>query len=332
MNGILGLENGRTGTYLTTKGGAILKKIIILALAAAMSAGVTACAKKPAAEEHGAHEHEAAEGTAFLHIHGLGYSRDGERLYIPVHNGIKIYAGGAWSDAPGDKHDYMGFSAADNGFYSSGHPAEGTRYKNPLGLIRSTDEGQSITVLALEGEVDLHGMAVSYRTHTLYALNPEPNSKMKQQGLFYSRDEGKTWTPAAMAGVSGQITSLAVHPSDDKISAIGITAGTYVSRDYGQTYAQLDPKPASALTFTDQGELLIGSTGAVELRKVNPGTGQAESWKPASAGEAITYISANPADPKKAAYTTEKKNVYVTSDGGATWAQIAEEGQAADGK
>lgn len=52
MKGILGLKIGRVGTHQITKGGAILKKIIILALAAALAAGVTACAKKPAAEEH----------------------------------------------------------------------------------------------------------------------------------------------------------------------------------------------------------------------------------------------------------------------------------------
>jgi hypothetical protein len=114
-----------------------------------IAAVFTACSKKTADEPHGSHD---AGGTAFTHIHGLGYSSDGKRLFIPAHNGLKVYADGKWSDAPGEKHDYMGFSLADNGFYSSGHPAVGSTYKNPMGLIKSTDEGKSITVLALEAK------------------------------------------------------------------------------------------------------------------------------------------------------------------------------------
>jgi hypothetical protein len=37
-------------------------------------------------------------------------------------------ADGKWKEAPGEMHDYLGFSMADNGFYSSGHPAPGTKY------------------------------------------------------------------------------------------------------------------------------------------------------------------------------------------------------------
>jgi hypothetical protein len=155
-----------------------MKKVITLAMAIVIAAAFTACSKKTADDQHGSHN--AVGDSVFMHIHGLGYSSDGKRLFIPVHNGIKVYADGKWSNAPGEKHDYMGFSAADNGFYSSGHPAVGSKFKNPLGLIKSADEGKSITVLALEGEVDLHGMSVSYRTHSLYVINPEPNSKMKQ--------------------------------------------------------------------------------------------------------------------------------------------------------
>jgi hypothetical protein len=196
-------------------------------MAVVIAAAFTACSKKTANDPHGSH---VAGGAALTHIHGLGYSSDGKRLLIPAHNGLKVYGDGKWSDAPGEKHDYMGFSMTDNGFYSSGHPAVGSTYKSPMGLIKSTDEGKSITVLALEGEVDLHGMSVSYRTHTVYVLNSEPNSKMKQAGLLYSRDEGKTWVSSPMSGVSGQITALAVHPTQDTIITIGAASGAYLSK------------------------------------------------------------------------------------------------------
>ncbi|WP_231571354.1 hypothetical protein [Gordoniibacillus kamchatkensis] len=148
-----------------------MKKMAMLSLAVALFIGMTACSNKLAEGPNSNTE------TTFMHLHGLGYSADGKRLFIPVHNGLKVYADGVWSDAPGEKHDYMGFSAADNGFYSSGHPAPGSKFKNPLGLVKSTDDGKTIAILALEGEVDLHGMAVGYRSYTLYVANPQTTQR-----------------------------------------------------------------------------------------------------------------------------------------------------------
>ncbi|MCY9694202.1 F510_1955 family glycosylhydrolase [Paenibacillus alginolyticus] len=291
-----------------------------------IAAAFTACSKKTADDPNGSHDTGTA---ALMHIHGLGYSSDGKRLLIPAHNGIKVYTDGKWSDAPGEKHDYMGCSIADNGFYSSGHPAVGSSYKNPMGLIKSTDEGKSITVLALEGEVDLHGMSVSYRTHTLYVINPEPNSKMKQAGFFYSRDQGKTWVSSPMSGISGQITALAVHPTQDAIVVIGTTSGAYLSKDNGQTFAALyTDQPVSAVTFTVQGELLIG-IGKSELVSVNLETKQRTAIKtPVQNGDAISYLSGSPTNPKELALAIEKKDVYMSTDFGTTWQRIANQGQA----
>jgi hypothetical protein len=41
-------------------------------------------------------------------VYGLDICK---RLLVPVHNGLKVYAEGTWTDGPGEKHDYMGFSA-----------------------------------------------------------------------------------------------------------------------------------------------------------------------------------------------------------------------------
>ncbi|QYR22743.1 glycosyl hydrolase [Paenibacillus sp. sptzw28] len=320
MNGV-----NKQGQYRKfVKGDVFLKKIIIILVIAVVIVTVfTACAKKTA--DHG--PHDAGDAT-LTHVHGLGYSSDGKRLFIPAHNGLKVYADGRWIDAAGEKHDYMGFSMADNSFYSSGHPAAGSAFKNPMGLIKSTDEGKSITVLALEGEVDLHYMSVSYRTHTLYVLNSEPNSKMKKAGLFYSRDEGETWVSSPLSGVLGQITSLAVHPTQDAIVTIGTTSGAYLSKDNGQTFAAIySGQPVSAVAFTDQGELLIG-TGKSELVSVNLETKQPSTIKtPVQNGDAIVYLSGSPTNREELAFATEKKDVYISKDHGVTWQHIADQGQ-----
>ena len=81
----------------------------------------------------------AQSPVTLVHVHGLAYSVDGERLMIPSHHGLAVYENGKWSKAPGPQHDYMGFSATANYIYSSGHPAPGAGLVNPFGLLRSRD-------------------------------------------------------------------------------------------------------------------------------------------------------------------------------------------------
>src|SRR3977135_4603156 len=81
----------------------------------------------------------AENPVTLMHVHGLAYSADGKRLMIPSHHGLAVYENGRWSKAPGPQHDYMGFSAAANHIYSSGHPAPGSGLVNPFGLFRSRD-------------------------------------------------------------------------------------------------------------------------------------------------------------------------------------------------
>jgi thiamine phosphate synthase YjbQ (UPF0047 family) len=49
---------------------------------------------------------------------------------------------------------------------------------------------------------------------------------------------------------------------------------------------------------------------------------------PVQNGGVITYLSGSTANPKELAFAAEKKDVYVSSDFGTTWKQIANQGQA----
>jgi len=263
-------------------------------------------------------------------IHGLGYSEDGMHILVPAHDGIKVYEGGIWSAAPGEKHDYMGFSMADDLFYSSGHPALGSNQKNPLGLIKSTDEGQSFAILALYGGVDFHVMNVSYKTHTLYVFNPQPNSLMKTVGLYYSKDEAKTWNQAAMKGFSGEPSALAVHPTNDAIVAMGTKDGVYISQDYGQTFEKAGATmQVTAVYFSPQGELLIGGYGQeATLLRMDIQTKQTNGFTlPEMTKDAVAYIAQNPIDSKELTIATFNKDMYLTKDSGATWVKIADQGK-----
>lgn len=302
-----------------------MKKIVLFGMIIVLIAGAAACSR-PTAEKPGG---IGGPDTTLMHLHGLGYSGDGKRLLIPAHSGIKIYADGKWSDAPGEKHDYMGFSVVDNGFYSSGHPVLDSAYSNPLGLVKSTDEGRSIKILALEGEADLHGMSAGYRTHTLYVLNEQANSKMKQSGLFYSQDEGKTWTGSRMSGVQGQIAALVVHPTQASVVAVGTTAGVFVSNDYGDSFTLLiADRPATSLAFMESGELLAAASAPkVELLRIDVKTKQQTAINvPVQGGDTISYVAGSPVQPKELAIATKNKEIYLSIDNGANWQHIADKG------
>lgn len=136
------------------------------------------------------------------HIHGMGFSADGRQLIIAAHDGVRVFADGAWVTPDIPPHDYMGYSPTDNGFYSCGHPHT-AGLVNPFGLVKSTDGGKTLTRLGFEGESDFHVMGVGYASHTIYVLNSAPNSRL-QPGLYSSTDDGKTWKAGAMQGVTTQ--------------------------------------------------------------------------------------------------------------------------------
>ena len=216
-------------------------------------------------------------------MHGVSYSVDGKRLYIPMHHGLAVYNGSQWTKVPGPEHDYMGFAVTRQFWYSSGHPMPGSPLKNPLGLIKSKDQGQTWELLGLSGEADFHLMATSYQTNTVYVVNPSPNSRMPQPGLYYTTNDGKQWHVAKSTGLVGNLVSLAVHPAQEKVVAAGTRSGVFLSQDAGTNFQPLvDGLPALALCFTFDGQhLWISSfdSGKPTLTQLQWQTGQQEACR-----------------------------------------------------
>jgi hypothetical protein len=271
------------------------------------------------------------------HVHGLGYSNDGKKIYIPSHDGLAVYSFGKWDFSEGEKHDYMGFSVVDNGFYSSGHPAEKSDMANPFGIVKSTDEGKTLEILDLYGKIDFHTMGASYKTHTIYVMNPTPNARMDSTGLYYTKDETKTWIKSEMNGILDDSLhshntwiSLAVHPTDDSVIAIGTPSGVYLSGDYGNNFDKvLVDTQATSLSFNDEGALLVGgfSTKPVLLMLDIESKETEEINIPTLKEDAINYIAQNPVNNNEWVVTTFKKDVYLFADQGENWAKIADKGK-----
>ncbi|EGK10276.1 BNR/Asp-box repeat domain protein [Desmospora sp. 8437] len=101
------------------------------------------------------------------HIHGFAYSANGNQLLIATHDGLYSYRKGQWTGPIGEANDLMGFSLAQKGIFSSGHPPEGSSRPNPWGLIKSTDEGKTWKTIDFEGQSDFYQMTAGLQTGAL---------------------------------------------------------------------------------------------------------------------------------------------------------------------
>jgi photosystem II stability/assembly factor-like uncharacterized protein len=274
---------------------------------------------------------QAETPLTLVHVHGLSYSADGRQLMIPSHHGLAVYSEGRWSKAEGPAHDYMGFATTRDAIYSSGHPAPGSGLNNPFGLIKSRDGGRSWQKLGLEGESDFHLMAASHGTNAVYVFNPQPNSRMRQAGIHYTLDDGKTWQRAEGRGLPARIQGLAVHPMDAKLVAAATAEGPYLSRNAGQSFERLaGGKQALAVSFDLDGEQLWFSSYASQAQlwriALKPGAQAAPVKLPALGEDAVAYLAQHPGRPGEIAIATFKRSVYLSPDRGGRWTQIAREG------
>ncbi len=272
-----------------------------------------------------------AEAVSLLHVHGLSYSPDGSKLLIPSHVGIAVYSGGHWSKAGGPPHDYMGFSATNNAFYSSGHPAPGSGLINPFGLLKSQDGGRSWQKLGLEGQADFHSMATSYETNTVYVMNHAPNDRMKQAGIYYTRSDGARWTMAKGEGLPDDANGLAVHPTNFRIVAAATDKGLFLSEDAGDHFRQVLGDQGLAAWFDLDGTHLWYShyAGKPALTRMmwRDGKDRQDVALPSLTNDAVAFIAQNSVRRNEMAIATFRRDVYVSADQGRTWKQIARGGQ-----
>jgi WD40 repeat protein len=260
------------------------------------------------------------------HIHGLAYSPDGNQLIAAAHDGLRIFADGRWQVPDLPRHDYMGYSATDAGFYSSGHPAPSAQRPNPLGLIRSEDAGKTFTPLAFEGESDFHVMAAGYYNHAIYVVNPAPNSQLPV-GLHYSLDDGATWQQSLAAGITAGPIQLAVHPTRAEVVALATENGLFLSSDHGNSFMAVGgTDTVTAVAFEPAGERLFFGSDSLSVYDLGTEQVQALETPGGTTENVITAIAVNPVRRDEIVYGTVRRDVFVSQDGGGSWVQIAREG------
>ncbi|MFI8688258.1 F510_1955 family glycosylhydrolase [Rossellomorea sp. NPDC077527] len=270
------------------------------------------------------------EDKTIDHIHGIGYPNNKGELVIATHDGLMKYKDSTWYETNSEKHDYMGFQPYKGGFYSSGHPEEGSKLKNPLGLVKSTDGGKSLDKLAFYGETDFHYLGAGYESKVLYAINQEPNSEM-DKGLYRSMDEGENWEKADMKGFeSTSIGNIAVHPSKKEMVAISSKDGVFVSEDGGDSFTKVENTQTTTSIYLTEKTGLFASIekGKIQLHELDLDSIKMQSYPTPdlSQDNPIMYISSNPERSAEWTVVTYNNDIYQTTDNGETWNEVVDEG------
>ena len=247
----------------------------------------------------------------FEHIHELVVEPSDGTLLVATHEGLYRLsidsAGTATAVGPigGLDFDPMGFTIADGTAYASGHPGPTTpaTFGSPnLGLITSTDTGETWTNVSLTGETDFHGLTVMTGGGDLPRVFGYDGSA---QRLERSLDGGVTWT----AGAS--LAARDILAVDDQLYAT-TADGLAISTDNGATFTIDATAPALYVLAADSEGTMAGvdTTGTLWTRIAG------QEWVPggtvAGAPQAFAVDGIR-------IYVADDRGIAVTNDAGATW-------------
>ncbi len=248
------------------------------------------------------------EDPGVAHVHGLGVNPADDSLYVATHTGtFRIPDNGPAERVGASYQDTMGFTiAGPDRFLGSGHPdVPALRRGEPplLGLIESTDAGQTWQSRSLRGEADFHGLAFAH--DRVYGLD-------STGGRFMVSTDMTDWDTRSTIGLS----SFAVDPADpDHIVGTG-PEGLLASSDGGRQWvAQKGPGLVELSWEPDMGLWGVEADGAVH-RSNDGGT----TWEQAGqlpgqpqallAQDGVLYA---------AALEDDATGIYRSDDEGRTW-------------
>ena len=217
----------------------------------------------------GGDETTPATDAGPVHVHGLGVNPADEALYIATHTGLyRSGEGDSKSVRVGDsRQDTMGFTVAGaDRFLGSGHPDARQELPPLLGLIESTDAGETWESISLLGEADFHVLrSAGERVYGYDVTNDR---------LLVSADAGRTWDEAQRPA---PLIDLAVHPDDSRhvvaAGASDLFRGLYESRDGGTSWETIGdgvgllawPSPGRLFLVDGDGNVFLSTDGGARF-------------------------------------------------------------------
>lgn len=236
------------------------------------------------------------------HVHGLAIDPADGALYAGTHYGL-FRATGEEIEGPVAERvqDFMGFTVVGPGHYvASGHPGRGQDGPAALGLIESTDGGDTWATRSLAGEADFH--ALEHRHDTVYGYNAVKGEFVVSQDL--TSWEVRSRTPMA---------DFAVDPDDPEHLVATTQQGLAESTDGGRRFAVIDGAPPMVFVdWAEDGTVL----GAGLAGEVYVGSGPVDLARVGELGDqpsAVLVVAANEM------YAAADGRLLSSTDAGATW-------------
>ena len=228
---------------------------VALALTAVLFAGCSASSASSASPASPGDADDLSDGgsgsvvasSLFAHIHALTVGADNGDLLVATHEGLYEVAvasdGTVTADGPvgGLDFDPMGFTFSGDTAYASGHPGPTTpdSFGSPnLGLIVSTDRGQSWANVSLTGQTDFHALTVSPPAKDGSAARVFGIDSSKST-IQRSLDGGVTWTD----GAELVARDILVDPANPGMIYATTEKGLAVSSDDAASFRVLSQAP-----------------------------------------------------------------------------------------
>ncbi|MGH9243958.1 MAG: F510_1955 family glycosylhydrolase [Acidimicrobiales bacterium] len=279
-----------------------------MVLLVVVAAGVTWAAVRLRADGVASAPGDAAGDPGVAHVHGLGIDPADGSLHIATHFGTFRLVGSGPAERVGDGfQDTMGFTVVGaNHFLGSGHPdIEGMQAGEPgrLGLIESTDAGETWRSVSLSGEADFHALAFAH--DQVYGWD-------STSGRFMVSADRTTWDNRSTL----QLLSFAVDPDDDDHVIATTPEAVMASTDGGRTWDRVDGPGLTVVAWEADGGLW-GATGSGEVYRSDT---NAQSWTPAGAlpGGPHAFL-ADGGSIYAAAEADGVTGIYRSTDGGGDW-------------
>jgi hypothetical protein len=247
----------------------------------------------------------------FQHIHELVAAPGGGALLVGTHVGLyRLSIGSAGSARAGGPiggldFDPMGFTIAGGVAYASGHPGPTTpkTFGSPdLGLITSTNLGQSWHTLSLAGVGDFHGLAVmTAGGGPVRVFGYDSTTQRLQRSL----DGGTTWTsgPSLVARDLLTVGGLLYATTPD---------GLAVSRDQGETFHVDAAAPVLYLIAAAENGALAGVDVNGSIWSQSPGQSWVRGGSVIGTGQALAVVGHR-------IYVADDRGIALTDNGGASW-------------
>lgn len=199
----------------------------------------------------------AAGHVEVAHVHGLGIDPADEALLAGTHYGLfRLPEDGSPERVADRVQDFMGFTVVGPKHYlASGHPGAGQGGPTSLGLIESTDGGETWETLSLAGEADFH--ALEARHGRVYGFN-------SLTGALMVSSDGKEWETRNR---DVALADFAVSPDDPQMLVATTQEGPARSTDGGRSFSTIDGAPLLLLVdWAGDGTLAgVAPDGAVHV-------------------------------------------------------------------